>query len=111
MFKVNILTKPNGEFIKRELFNDGAHAESWSNDQKKITGFHYEIINLDLDKDYQYQKKVDERKAEYAKMLNKTLEALLEEKQGRPEKMAEVIAEYEKVKTDIPLPEKAAKGK
>jgi hypothetical protein len=65
--------------------------------------------DLSLDAEYQYSLKVELRKNEYNKFKDEMLEALLEKEQGKPQRLVEVLARYEKVKTDIPLPEKPKK--
>lgn len=70
-----------------------------------------EIVDLSLDKEFQYNLALEKRKQEYSKFKDEMLEVLIEKELGQTDKLSEILAKYEKVKTDIPLPEKGIKIK
>jgi hypothetical protein len=61
----------------------------------------YEIINLDEDEEYQDALVIKNRLAEYP-TIQEICEAIIEEKQGRPEKMNECVAKNAAVKLKYP---------
>jgi hypothetical protein len=108
MFKVNIYSAPGEQFINRELFNDGAHAESWAIEDKLKTGLHYEIVNLSLDPEWVEKDIQEKRRKEYPGELE-VIEALREAvAENRPEKLQEIQAKIEAIKIKYPKPPKGS---
>lgn len=63
--------------------------------------FTFEIKDLSLDADYQYQKIVEARRLEYPS-IHECIEALMEEAEGNPEKLMLVMMKRTEVKEKYP---------
>jgi len=63
--------------------------------------FTFEIKDLSLDADYQYQKMVESRRLEYPSVYE-CIEALMEEAEGNPEKLMLVMMKRIEVKEKYP---------
>ena len=108
MFKVS-LKNLNNEIGWEALFETYEEAASWAKQQlvkpNRMQLPVEEIIkDLSLDKEYVLKEIKEKRKLEYPNELE-IIEALIEEKEGRLEKLQEVIKKRNEVKLKYPINE------
>lgn len=101
-YKVHI-TDEFGNKLKPELFLLEQDAINWSVSQQAKTGHNYFIEDLKLDPDWLLETARRKRLAEYP-TIQECVEALLEEIEGRPEKITELMMKRAEIKEKYPLP-------